>query len=181
MNTLIASFGVALVATLLTGTASAQWTTDPAANIALGYGNGEQVVPHTAVVPAGGDFAGYTYAGWYDQASGNYDVGLQLLSPEGEIVFADGGLIVSDETQDSWVMDWSLAADTEGNAYVSFADIRDGNSNIHVYKISAAGDFLWGEEGITLTDDDDFKGPPCVTATSDGQAVVPGCSRVTKP
>ncbi len=172
MKTLIASLGVVLIATLLAGTASAQWTTDPAANIALGFGNGEQVVPHTAVVPAGGDFAGYTYAGWYDQASGNYDVGLQLLSPEGEIVFADGGLIVSDETQDSWVMDWSLAADTEGNAYVSFADIRDGNSNIHVYKISAAGDFLWGEEGITLTDDDDFKGPPCVTATSDGQAVV---------
>ena len=172
MKVLLSSIGVALVATAFSSAALAQWTSDPSTNMPLGFGAGEQTVPHSATVPGGGDAAGYTYIGWYDNASGNYDLGLQLLSPEGEIMFADGGILVSDETQDSWVMDWSLAADAEGNAYLSLADIRDGNSNIHVYKISATGDFLWGNEGVTLTDDSDFKGPPCVTATSDGQVVV---------
>jgi hypothetical protein len=87
-------------------------------------------------------------------------------------IFADGGLIVSDQPQASWVMDWSLAADADGNAVVAFADIRDGNSNIHVYKISPAGAFQWGPTGITVSSGSAFKGPPAVTVTGDGDVVV---------
>jgi hypothetical protein len=83
------------------------------------------------VVP-GGDHAGFTYVGSYSNTSGNYDVVLQLLSPGGVAMFPDDGILVSDQPQNSWVMDWGLAADAQGAAYVTFADIRDGDSNIQV-------------------------------------------------
>ena len=48
-------------------------------------------------------------------------------------------------------MDWALIADSAGNAIVAFADIRGGNSNIHIYKIDPDGTFLWGADGIDIT------------------------------
>ncbi len=160
------------LATLLVATAAlAQWPTDPAENLLLGGGPGEQVVPHMAVVPAG-DLAGAAYVGWYDNASGNYDVALQLVTHDGVPVFQAGGITVSDQPQNTWVMDWSLATGPDGFAIVAFADIRDGDSNIHVYRIDPDGSHAWGPDGVTLTDDSDFKGPPCAAVTSDGHVVV---------
>lgn len=161
-----------VVLLLLAILAHAQWSDDPAVNLVVGDGPGAQVVPHLAVVPDGVEPAGHTYVGWYDNDSGNYDVLLQLLGPDGVPVFAPGGLIVSAHPQNTWVMDWSLAVDQGGNAVLAFADIRGGDSNIHIYKIGPDGSFPWGADGITLTADTDFKGPPCVTVTSDNQVVV---------
>ncbi|MDY0109355.1 MAG: FlgD immunoglobulin-like domain containing protein [Candidatus Krumholzibacteria bacterium] len=163
---------VAAAVIVLAGGAAAQWSNDPAVNLIAGGGPGEQTVPHVAVVPAGGAYAGFIYVGWYDNASGNYDVALQLLSPHGVALFPAGGLIVSDQPQASWVMDWSLTADQDGNAIVSFADIRDGDSNIQVYKISPAAEFLWGPHGISLSTGPDFKGPPAAAVAADGDVVV---------
>ncbi len=151
------------------GAAQAQWPPDAGENLLVGGGPGEQVVPHVALVPNG---SGDLYVGWYSNASGNYDVALQLLDADGVALFQPGGIIVSDQPQNTWVMDWSLAAGADGRAVVAFADIRDGNSNIHVYKVNPDGSQAWGADGITLTDDSDFKGPPCVTVTSVGQVVV---------
>jgi hypothetical protein len=36
---------------------------------------------------------------------------LQLLSPGGVAMFPDDGILVSDQPQNSWVMDWGLVAD----------------------------------------------------------------------
>lgn len=163
---------VALLTVLAATAATAQWATDPSVNLLVGDGPGEQVVPHAAVVPDGGSFAGFTWVGWYDNDSANYDVAAQLLAPDGVPVFPQGGIIVSDQNQDSWVMDWSLAAGEGGFAIIAFADIRDGNSNIQVYRVEADGSFPWGPDGIQLTSNSDFKGPPCVAVTSDGHAVV---------
>lgn len=157
---------------LLVGPALAQWSLDPAENLVVGGGPGDQTVPHAVTMPVGGDFAGFTYVGFYNNASGNYDVGLQMLSPDGIPMWAEGGIIVSAHAQDSWVMDWGLAADAAGNALLTFVDIRDGNNNVHVYKISPNGEFLWGPDGIALTADSDFKGAPCITVTGGDDVVV---------
>ncbi len=157
---------------LVATTAFSQWSTNPALNLVVGNGPGSQTVPHVAVVTEGVSFLDCSYVGFYDTNSGNYDMALQLLSPDGNPMFPAGGIIVSDNNQDTWVMDWGLAVDGEANALVSFVDIRDGNSNIHIYKISPNGEFLWGDDGISLTADGDFKGAPNVTATSNGDVVV---------
>ncbi len=161
------------IALLLTTTAGAQWSSDPSANLVVSGGPGDQVVPHLAVVPDDATIAGFTYVGFYNTgATGNYDVGLQLLDRDGVPMFTPGGIIVSAHPQNTWVMDWGLAADHDGNAIVTFADIRTGGSNIRAYKISPNGEFLWGPDGIALTGNNDFKGPPCVAVTDDNHVVV---------
>jgi len=147
--------------------ASAQWVADPTVNLALGDGDGDQAVPHIAI-----SINNSCYTGWYNTKSGNYDVGLQLLDASGNEMWPHGGIIVSDHPQESWVMDWSLISDSAGNAIVAFADIRDGNSNIHVYKIDPSGNFLWGENGVDITSNSDSKGPPSLVETNNGDIIV---------
>ncbi len=159
---------------LVAGAAFGQWSADPAVNLALGDGDGDQVVPHISINPDNS-----IYTGWYDTKSGNYDVALQLVSADGTELWPHDGIIVSAHAQNSWVMDWALISDSAGNAIVAFADIRDGNSNIHVYKISPDGSFLWGADGIDITNNNDGKGPPALVETNDGDIVVAWSSSPT--
>jgi hypothetical protein len=50
------------------------------------------------------------------------------------------------------VADYSLVVDHDGNAVVSFADIRNGNPDLVVYKISQDGEQLFGDDGILVTE-----------------------------
>jgi len=147
--------------------AIAQWPNDPAENLPIADLTGEQVVPHIAATADGG-----CYVGWYDQASGNYDVALQRLTPHGVEMFPHNGITVSAHPQNTWVMDWALIVDGNDNAVLAFMDIRDNNSNLHIYKIDPAGNFLWGADGITLTDNSAYKGPPDLAEALDGDIVV---------
>ncbi|MCP4143691.1 MAG: T9SS type A sorting domain-containing protein [bacterium] len=156
-----------LILSSISGAVYAQWSSDPAVNLSICDGSGDQVVPHIAIASDN-----YCYTGWYDNRSGNYDVGLQLLDPDGVEQWAHNGIIVSSHPQDSWVMDWALIADSAGNAIVAFVDIRGGNSNVHAYKIDRDGNFLWGVDGISITNNADFKGPPSLVETNDGDIVV---------
>ena len=152
---------------LIAGTSFGQWSGDPAVNLPIGDGPGSQVVPHIAI-----NQDNSCYTGWYDTESGNYDVALQLLDANGTEMWTHGGIIVSAHDQNTWVMDWALISDSAGNAVVAFADIRGGNSNIHVYKIDPEGNFLWGADGIDITNNNDGKGPPALVETNDGEIVV---------
>ncbi len=156
-----------LISGIFSGTVFAEWSADPAVNLPLGDGPGDQVVPHLTINPDNS-----CYTGWYDTGSGNYDVALQLVSAEGTEMWPHGGIIVSAHPQNTWVMDWALICDSAGNAIVAFADIRGGNSNIHVYKIDPSGNFLWGADGIDITNNNDGKGPPSLVETNDGDIVV---------
>ncbi len=160
-------FFFALSVCLIGSTTFAQWPTDPALNLPLGDGPGNQVVAHITINP---DNSSYT--GWYDTDSGNYDIALQLVSADGTEQWPHGGIIVSAHPQNSWVMDWALICDSGGNAIVAFADIRGGNSNIHAYKIAPDGTFVWGADGINITFNNDGKGPPSLVETNDGDIVV---------
>ncbi|MCP4290513.1 MAG: T9SS type A sorting domain-containing protein [bacterium] len=152
---------------LISTTTFAQWPDESAVNLPLGTGDGDQIVPHLAINPDGS-----CYVGWYDNSSSNYNVNLQLLAADGTEQWPHGGITVSGHAQNSWVMDWSLIADSGGNAIVSFADIRGGNSNIHVYKIASDGSFSWGADGIDVSNNADSKGPPSLVETNNGDVVV---------
>jgi hypothetical protein len=158
---------VILILSLSYGTSYGQWPSDSSVNLPIGDGDGDQVVPHLAI---NDDSSCYT--GWYDTKNGNYDVALQLLDSAGTEMWPHGGITVSAHPQNSWVMDWALISDSDGNAIVAFADIRGGQPNIHVYKIDSDGNFLWGADGIDITSNNDDKGPPSLVETNDGDIVV---------
>ena len=144
----------------------AAWPEDAATDLFIGDGPGEQSVPHLVMA-----LDGACYAGWYDNSSGNYNLAVQRLDAQGNEVWAHNGLLASDQPQDSWVMDWDLAAAGD-DAVTAVRDIRTGNPTVSVNRITPAGDFPWGPNGITVASADAFIGPPNLAVTGDGDVAV---------
>ena len=158
---------VAFAVLLAAQPARAQWSTDPQENNAIADRAGEQVVPKMAVTP-GGD----TYVAWFDHAAGSYDVYLQLLTPAGVEVFPHNGILVSDHSQSTSLVDWDLIADSQGNAVVTFTDTLDGGDlDAFAYRIAPDQSFLWGPDGVQLSIESDYTPNPVVTQASDGDFV----------
>lgn len=145
----------------------AQWTNDPLTNTIVNDMSGSQAVPHIAY-----DDVGNFYVGFYSNDAGNYDIRLQYYTFDGVAQWAADGLLVSDHPQNSWVTEWDLTTDNNGNCVLAFNDNRDGNLNIYAYAISPTGSFLWGADGIALTTDPEFEAVPKITVTSANNTIV---------
>ncbi len=148
--------------------ALAQWSTNPAVNLAVCDTTGEQ-----ALAKIGSTSDGGTYIAWFDNRSGSYAVYLQRLDPLGYKMWAPNGLLVSNNSQSSSLVDWDLMVDDNDNAIIAFTDTRNsGNLNPFIYAISPNGDFLWGANGIDLNPTADFQANPKLAKTDDGNIVV---------
>jgi hypothetical protein len=157
----------AIALLILTSFALAQWPDDPDSNMMLCDRFGDQTIPKIAATSDGG-----CYVCWYDHASGNYDVYMQRLNGNGEIQWAPGGMLISNEAQDTWLTDYDMTVDSDDHAVVVFNDIRTGGDwDIYAYRISPAGDFVWGDDGLTLSDNSNFEANPVVAVTSSGNFV----------
>lgn len=144
----------------------AQWPTDPGLNLTLANGAGEQTTPIIRETSDGGAFILF-----YSNASGNYDVYLQYVNPEGEVEW-ENGLLASDNAMTSWVTVWDLEVDVNDNAIFATNDIRDGDDwDMYAYSISTDGTFNWGEDGVTLTSNELGDVGQQSVGTSDGGAV----------
>ena len=82
------------------------------------------------------------------------------------------GLLISDNSQNSSLVDWAIASDNQDNAILTFTDTRN-NDSLHAfaYLIDPSGNFLWGNNGIRLSGDGDYQPNPVTTQTSDGNYV----------
>lgn len=148
--------------------AFAQWSNNPAINLAICDTSGEQALAKIESTSDGG-----CYVSWFDTRSGSYNVYLQRLDPLGNKLWAPNGLLVSNNPQDTWIVDYDLLVDDNDNAIIAFTDIRNsGNLNPFVYAISPNGDFLWGTNGIDLNPTSDFQANPRLAKTDDGNIVV---------
>ena len=160
-----------LAAALLIGGFSpvfGQWPVDPDSNMVICNHSGEQAIPLVRATSDGG-----CYICWYDNSTGNYDMYLQRLNADGEIQWQENGLLISDNPQDSWLTDYDMAVDQQDNAIIVFNDIRSGGDwDIYAYRISPSGEFLWGDNGLTISDNAAFEAVPVVTITSDGNIVI---------
>ncbi len=153
---------------VLANSASAQWPSNPAANLAVCDATGDQGVPKVA---AGGD--GSTWTAWFDNRGGGYAVYAQKLDAAGNEVFAHNGLLVSANPQDSSLVDWGIASDGAGGCVLAFTDIRAGGDlDVYAYRIDGAGAFLWGANGIPLSNNADYESNPKVARLSDGSFAV---------
>jgi hypothetical protein len=144
----------------------AQYSSDPAVNLRLSSSAGEQALPKTAVCPDGS-----MYVSWFSSEDGNYNVRLQRLDANGNQLWAAGGLLVSDQPQMSWLTDYSLTADQAGYAVVVFQDVRNTDNNVVAYRVSPAGEMMWGDDGLMLSNSDAFDVNPQVCATEAGNIV----------
>lgn len=155
-----------LALSLFTLTVYSQWSNDSNQNTPIGVAAGEQVIPLVAVHPSG-----TTYIAWFSQESGNYNVRLQKLDILGNKLWADNGLLISNNLSMSWLTDWDMAVDQDECAILVFQDVRNGYNNIYAYRISPQGEFLWGSNGLALSNNTDFEAAPIVTITAQNNAV----------
>lgn len=145
----------------------AQWSTNPAVNNIICNLAGEQEIPKIATC-SNGD----TYIGYFSSESGNYNVRLQRLDVQGNALWTTNGILISDNPQETWLTDWDMTCDVNNHCILVFNDIRTGNTNIVAYRISPTGSFVWGDDGILLSNTSAFNAAPKVAATAAGNIVV---------
>lgn len=101
---------------------------------------------------------------------------LQLIDSLGNPVF-DDMLLVSDYPTRSWqLVNFPMMVDRDGNAIVAVHDIRHEPDSLQrlsytIYKISQEGEFLWGEDGITIETNTSTSSHMTMTQIEDGSYV----------
>ncbi len=160
-----------LLALILMGMASslilAQWSDNPALNTQVSSLFTEQTIPKVAVGP-NGDY----YIGFFSNENQNYNVRLQRYDFQGNMLWANNGLMVSTNPSMTWLTDWDMTVDHENHAILTWQDIRSGgNNNVVAYRISPEGSFVWGANGIMLSNSTNFDVSPKVTVTAVNNAV----------
>ena len=157
----------AAIIVVLAGSVFAQWPSNPDSNLVICDRAGEETIPKIVATSDGG-----CYVSWYDHVIGNYDVYMQRLDGNGVIQWVHNGMLISNQPQDTWLTDYDLTVDQDDYAVVVFNDIRAGGDwDIYSYRISPSGDFMWGPNGLTLSDNTTFEADPVVTTTSAGNIV----------
>lgn len=157
-----------LLTLLCAFSALAQWPSSPTENLLICDHPGEQALPKIAATSDGG-----CYITWWDLASGNYDVYLQRLDADGVPLWTNPcGILVSDYPQATWLTDWDMAVDASDNCVIAVNDIRNGDDrDITAYLISPQQEFLWGADGIALSNNDGFEADPRILPIENGDIV----------
>ena len=141
-----------------------QWSTDPSAPQSLGSGIQAQAVS----TPDGG-----LYVAWL--SDGNYHVYLQYLNPLGEPQLGQGGIVVSDNQNASWIAVYhlNLGVDQEGNAIISTVDQRTGSVwEVYAYKVGSDGTMYWGSDGLALSSSSVSNMSPRLAVTNENSVIV---------
>jgi len=144
----------------------AQWSSDPSENTPIAIASGDQAIPKIVTAESG-----TSYVSWFSNENSNYNVRLQKLDVYGNKLWAEEGLLISNHPAMTWLTDWDLAIDQEEYAIITFQDIRTENNNIYAYRISPDSEFIWGEDGLGLSNSTAFDASPKVTVTNAGNAV----------
>ncbi len=149
---------------LLTVVTTAQWSSDPASPQLLGSGVQAQV-------KATSD--GGVYVAWLTDMGG-YHVYLQRFDATGVAQFDDGGMLVSDHNNESWiaVFHMNLAVDSDNNAIITVLDTRVGPWNVYAYKIAPDGSMLWGDDGVSVSNSNQTNYSPRLAVLPDNSVVV---------
>ena len=134
-------------------TAMAQWNSNNAENL-LVWPNDSYYTSEMKTTPDGHVWLAVHHP--FRNVEKDYSgvtVALQLIDSLGNFCFEEP-IEISDYQSRSWTSCGEfLYVDREGNAIVAVYDWRQGveyYEGYTVYKISPKGEFLWGEEGITL-------------------------------
>ncbi|GAB4297831.1 MAG: hypothetical protein Kow0098_22520 [Ignavibacteriaceae bacterium] len=167
MKSYFASLVVFILSLIFQVSALSQWSTDPAVNLKISDLSGDQALAKIVCTSDGG-----CYISWFDPRTGDYAVYLQRLDPLGNKLWNEDGLLISDNPQLTFLVDYDLEVDQNDNAVLVFSDARNaGNLNVFAYLIDPAGNFLWGSNGVGLSGTTDFQPAAKVTETSDGNFV----------
>jgi len=144
-----------------------QWSNDPNQNTKIADTIGSQVVPILVT-----NSLGETYISWYSEFEDlNFDVYLQKLDKNGVKLWGEEGLLISDNETKTWVTTYDMILDQDENVILVTQDKRTGNSDVFAYKISPTGEFLWGDNGLQLSNTTGFDPSPQVIVANNNDLI----------
>lgn len=153
---------------ILSGSGHAQWNTDISQNKQISFSSTESAVPYSVTHPGG-----TTYISWFSPGSGGfYYPWIQQVDALGYVQWSTPGIQVSSHPSMTWITDYDLAVAPDTSAIIAFQDMRNGANDIFVYKISPEGEFLWGPDGIELSDEPQFEANPVLAVHADNSVTV---------
>jgi hypothetical protein len=165
MKKIFISFSLVII--LASQVVVAQWSNDPSQNNQISSGVDGAAVPYLATHPCG-----TSYVSWFTPGSGgDYYPWIQKVDVLGYVQWASP-IQVSSHTSMTWITDYSLAVTPDTSALVAFQDMRTGNNDVFIYKIGQNGEFLWGNDGIQLSNDPAFEVNPVMAVHPDNNVVV---------
>lgn len=116
---------------------------------------------------------GYTYLFMQEPNEETIQQCLQIVKPDGSLVFPEGCITFSDEANISWIkVNDPITVDSDGNAIIAVCDKRFGTECYTIYKFNKEGDELWstslnGGKGV-----DGSNGFVSIVCTEDGGYVI---------
>lgn len=125
--------------------ATAQWTTNTEENTLVSTLSSDDM-------KSVGTSNGFTYVVfWHSVAAPeNYELRLQVLSPQGEQMLGDQGVLVSDDLpMSTFTVLWNIIVDSQDNLYVGVTG-TGGGEPAYVFKMDLEGNRLWGSSGINV-------------------------------
>lgn len=146
---LLLSLSALLVGLLTTQKATAQFTSDSLNNTKIRdtssiNASGSKIV----TAPNGNSFITWTEP---NVGVSGYQTRIQLVDSNGYKLWGNKGLLV-DSMMGGTIYRSDLKVDNAGNAIVAIQDFRSGTYWPVVFKIDQTGNFVWGNNGIQLTD-----------------------------
>jgi hypothetical protein len=129
--------------------ANAQWSDNPAEN--------NRITPLGTEIydcNIGTSNDGASFITFNRPMGGNVATFLQIVDVNGNKLFSDDGMMVSNKKTISWTqVNELMFVDDDGNVIISVSDCRNSageDLSYTLYKVSPTGEMLWGENGIDL-------------------------------
>ncbi|MCK4820351.1 hypothetical protein KA005_31595, partial [bacterium] len=155
-----------LMLALIPAIVFAQWSDDAMENLAISDQVNYNIIPKIVMDPEGN-----TYISWFSAVDLNYNVWLQRLDRDGNNLWAENGILISNKPTMAWVTNFSMILDDQNNAVIANQDERTGSSNAYAWRTSTDGYPLWDSDGITLSNSENFNPYPKMVETDDGDFV----------
>jgi Secretion system C-terminal sorting domain len=153
---------------VFSGTLMAQWNSDPAVNASVAIVTKSQDNLHTV-----SDANGGAIISWDDNRNSSTnatDIFAQRINSSGIIKWAANGIAICNNSAHQ--QSSAIADAGQGNAIITWQDLRLGNYDIYAQKIDSSGTVQWAANGIAICSKSTHQKNPKIVDDNAGGAII---------
>ncbi|MCK5369995.1 MAG: hypothetical protein KAQ62_15650, partial [Cyclobacteriaceae bacterium] len=110
------------------------------------------------------------FVSYFYKESNNYNLYAQLLDADGFKLWDENGLLISSHLQDMNPEPQQMLCDSENNLVIVMTDKRQNTDlSLFCYKLNQEGDFLWGNDGLCIFENNNNDWVTSISAFCDSE------------